>query len=244
MTGGRVLVLENSASSGLRRFDGWWREDGLDLTTVRAYRDPLPDRLDGLDGLVILGGGMMPTDDATAPWLAGERGLAAAALDRGMPTLGICLGGQLLAHVAGGTVRRSFGEPEVGSTPISVEPAAADDPLFSGLPAEVRAIEHHQDAITALPPRAVWLASSDRCPYQAFRLGQRAWGVQFHPEASADRVARWDRQELIDQGFDPDAIVSRAQRDEPASAPVWRQFARRFAAVVARAREEAGPRNG
>lgn len=244
MSAGRVLVLENSPSSGLRRFDGWWREDGLDLITVPAHRDPLPDRLDGYDGLVMLGGGMMPSDDDAAPWLAGERSLAAAALDRDLPTLGICLGGQLLAHVAGGTVRQSFGEPEAGSTPISLQPAAADDPLFSGLPAEVRAIEHHKDAITTLPPGAVWLARSTRCPYQAFRLGVRAWGLQFHPESSADRVARWDRQELIDDGFDPDAVVSQAWHDEPASALVWREFARRFATVVTSAGRAAPAEQG
>lgn len=228
----RVLVVENSPSSGLRRFETWWREDGLDLTTVPAHRHPLPERLDGYHGLVLLGGGLMPTDDAAAPWLERERGLASTALHLGMPLLGICLGGQLLAAVAGGTVQESYGRPEAGSTPLTLEPAAADDPLFAGMPHELRAIEHHKDAVTSLPAGAVWLARSDDCRYQAFRLGASAWGLQFHPEVPAERVAAWNRQALIDDGFDPDALARQAERDEPASRAIWRSFARRFAAVV------------
>ena len=167
----------------------------------------------------------------------GEEGLTpgevVAAAGKGMPVLGICLGGQMLAHVAGGVVQESYGEPEAGSTPLTLEPAAADDPLFSALPPQVTAIEHHKDAITALPPEAVWLARSERCAYQAFRLGRAAWGLQFHPESSAEQVAGWDRAALIRDGFDPDAIVTAARRDEPASAAVWRRFASRFATVVA-----------
>ncbi len=232
MSARRVLVVENSPSSGLRRFGTWWREDGLDLCTVPAHRDPLPERLDGYHGLVLLGGGLMPTDDAAAPWLERERGLTRAALEIGMPLLGICLGGQLLATVAGGTVQESHGRPEAGSTPLTLEPAAADDPLFAGVPRGFRAIEHHKDAITSLPADAVWLARSDRCPYQSFRLGAAAWGLQFHPEVPAERVAGWDRQTLIDDGFDPDALVRQAEHDEPAARAIWRSFARRFAAVV------------
>lgn len=224
--------MENSPSSGLRRFETWWREDGLELRIARAYREPPPERPAGYDGLVLLGGGLMPTDDDKAPWLERERTLASAALDHGLPVLGVCLGGQLLAAVAGGVVQESYGRPEAGSTPLTLEPAAADDPLFRDLPVTINAIEHHKDAITSLPPDAVWLARSERCPYQAFRLGKCAWGLQFHPEVAAECVAAWDRQTLIDDGFDPDTLIRRAERDERTSAPVWRRFANHFAAVV------------
>ncbi len=74
--------------------------------------------------------------------------------------------------------------------------------------------------------------TTQRCPYQAFRVGEWAWGVQFHPEAGADRVAAWDAGRLRARGLDPVELVRRAELDEPAAEAVWREVARRFASVV------------
>ncbi len=93
------------------------------------------------------------------------------------------------------------------------------------------AIERHVDAITELPAGSAWLASSDDCPYQAFRVEERAWGVQFHPEVNAARVAVWDRDQLAARGVDPDRLHARAVADEGAAIAVWSLFTRRFAAV-------------
>lgn len=228
----RVLVVQNVAQGGPGRFADWLEQDGLSPEVLPAYAGAvLPERL-GDRALVILGGGFLPDEDERAPWLPRTRALAAEALDRGTPVFGICLGGQLLAQVAGGAVKGRHGEPETGSTPLTLRAEAAGDPLFQGLPARVTGIEHHVDAITALPPGAVWLAESDRCPYQAFRIGDRAWGVQFHPEITPDRIRAWDRHRIAEQGLDPEAVYRRALDDEPAAAPVWREMARRFAAVV------------
>jgi GMP synthase (glutamine-hydrolysing) len=228
---GKVLVIENSDSSTLRQFKDWWREDGLDVDVVRAHSDPLPS-LDGYDALVMLGGPMMPDAVERAPWLAREREIASEAVLDGLPTLGICLGGQLLAQISGGEVTARYGQTERGSTGLNVLAAAGDDPLLHGLPELVFAIENHEDAITQLPPTAIRLMSSERYENQAFRIGQSAWGLQFHPEADADSVARWDRETLISQGVDPDQVIERARANEPASGAIWREFARRFSAVV------------
>ncbi|MFJ8086189.1 type 1 glutamine amidotransferase [Streptomyces sp. NPDC096205] len=210
----------------------WLREAGVRLDVVRAYAgEPLPVRL-GPRALVVLGGGFLPWEDERAPWLPGVRRLIGQALQDGNPMLGVCLGGQLLAHVAGGTVRARHGEPEFGSTPIRLRAAAHDDPLFGGLPAVTSAIEHHVDAVTELPPGAVWLAESERCRHQAFRVGDAAWGVQFHPEATAERIRCWDRQRLREQGVDPDELYARALTDEPASTAAWNAFTHRFALHV------------
>ncbi|MEW2448270.1 type 1 glutamine amidotransferase [Streptomyces parvulus] len=229
----RVLVVQNHAGGGPGRFGDWLAAEGLSLDVVHAYAGaPLPRRA-GHAGVVVLGGGFLPDDDERAPWLAPTRALVADAVERGTAVFGICLGGQLLARVADGTVRGDHGEPEYGSTPLSLRAEAGDDPLFRRLPSRVTAVEHHKDAVTALPPGAAWLMESERCPYQAFRVGGRAWGVQFHPEAGADRVRGWDAGRMRARGLDPTELTRRAERDEPAAAAVWHEVARRFAAVVA-----------
>lgn len=194
--------------------------------------EPLPDRLEH-DALVVLGGGFLPDEDDRAPWLAPTRSLVRQALDRSVPMFGICLGGQMLAHVAGGRVEGDVGAPESGSTPITIRADAKNDPLFRTLPDVVPAIEHHVDAITKLPAGAVWLAETERCPYQAFRMGERAWGVQFHPEVAPERLRHWDPERLRAQGFDPEAVRAAAVADDAVSAPIWRTVAHRFATVVA-----------
>jgi GMP synthase-like glutamine amidotransferase len=136
--------------------------------------------------------------------------------------------------VAGGTVRAHHGAPESGSVPIHLRADAHSDALFSTLPATTTAIANHVDAITELPPNATWLARNDQCPYQGFRVGDAAWGVQFHPEADAARVRRWDPDQLRAKGFDPEQVYARALADEPASAAAWQAFTQRFANLVTR----------
>ncbi|NJQ06631.1 type 1 glutamine amidotransferase [Streptomyces lonarensis] len=229
-----VLVVQHGPQGGPRRVGVWLAEAGLELRVVHGHAgDDVPERPDGHAAVVVLGGGYLPDDDHRAPWLAPTRRLVAAALDTGVPVLGICLGGQLLAHVAGGTVEGESGAPEFGSTRLTLRPEAADDPLFHGLPAEVTAIERHVDRITVLPPGAHWLMESRVCPHQAFRVGATAWGTQFHPEVPADRLAEWDPEPLRRRGLDPDELARRAAAAEPAAQAVWRKVTDRFARVVA-----------
>ncbi|RFU84861.1 type 1 glutamine amidotransferase [Streptomyces triticagri] len=228
-----MLVVQNTPSGGPGRVGDGLREAGLDLEVVQAHAgEPLP-RLLGRRALLVLGGGYLPGEDERAPWLPAVRRLTAQALEDGRPMLGICLGGQLLAEVAGGRVRGRYGPPEFGSTPIRMRPEAGADPLFGPLPAVAPAIERHVDAITELPPDAVWLADSERCPHQAFRVGDAAWGVQFHPEVPAGRIGAWAPGPLREQGYDRDELLRRALAAEPAASAAWTAFTARFAAAVA-----------
>jgi GMP synthase (glutamine-hydrolysing) len=228
----RVLVVQNGVNGGSGRFGGWLAGAGLAVDVVTAFDgSALPSRLEH-DALLVLGGGYLPDDDEKAPWLPATRALVGQALAGSVPLFGICLGGQMLATVAGGKVQGDAGAPEHGSTPITIRAEAAADPLFRDLPRVVPAIEHHVDAITALPQDAVWLAETERCPYQAFRVGRRAWGVQFHPEVTPGRIRQWDASLTREYGFDPDELYAAAVADEPVSSAAWREVATRFAAVV------------
>lgn len=225
-----ALVVQNSNGGGAGRWGPWLTEAGLLPQVVQAHRgEPLPTRLEH-DALIVLGGPFMPDDEEQAPWLRPVRGLLDQALERAICYFGICLGGQLLAQHTGGEVRARYGTPEFGSVDLTLRHTTVDDPLFHDLPTEVPAIENHVDQITVLPPGAIWLASSAGCRHQAFRLGPAAWGVQFHPEASADRIPHWNTARLAAHGAsDRDTLHRAAEAAEPASAEVWHTVARRFA---------------
>ena len=162
------------------------------------------------------------------------RALVSAAVEDGTPLLGVCLGGQLMTLALGGAVERTP-TPEVGVCELSLLPEAADDPLFSVLPDKAPVAQYHGDAMTALPAGAVLLASTPDCAHQAYRLGERAWAVQFHPEVDADIVASWaddDPAPVQRCGLAPGEVVAGLRERGPEMAAVWRPFAHAFAAVV------------
>ncbi|WP_329230560.1 type 1 glutamine amidotransferase [Streptomyces sp. NBC_01460] len=228
-----ALVVQHQPGEGLGRWTEWLAERGVTPRVVHAYEgEPVPDRLEH-PALIVLGGAHLPDDDVDAPWLPATRELVRQALAEETPMFGICLGGQMLAQVAGGDVRGNHGTPEFGSTRLSLRPEAATDPVFRGLPAHPAAIENHVDAITALPAGARWLVRSEHCPYQGFRVGPAAWGVQFHPEASAEHIRGWNRDRLDRHGAPaPETLHALALRDEPTATDTWRTVAHRFADVV------------
>lgn len=226
-----VLAIRNHPESGLGRYTTWLADEGLEVQ-LQPGEDGLPADLSGFHGLVMLGGGLMPDDDEKAPWLPQERQLVTQALDQQVPVLGICLGGQLLAMVGGGQVRANHGVIERGATAIHLREEAAGDGLLGDLPSTFYAIENHRDTITDLPADAVHLAYSADCPYQAFRIGDVAWGLQFHPEASAENVGRWDAAKVRADGFDQDELLEFARSVEPGSERACRQIAAAFSRSV------------
>ncbi len=231
----RVVIVQQTTSSGPGRLPEWLAADGIDAVVVDG--PSLPERLScgpAVDGLVLLGGGLMPDDDERAPFLPRERSLVGEALTAGVPVFGICLGAQLLAHVAGGEVTAKSGETERGSCRVDLLAAAGDDSLFAGLTGYdgLRVIQNHRDSITALPPGAVLVATSEHCRVQAFRVGAAAWGVQFHPEVSAARLANWDEPKLAAEGFDRATLLARATADAPVNAEQSRALIDAFASVV------------
>lgn len=233
----QVLVVQHESGTG----PGWWGEwlvdAGLDLDVRLAYDDPDLPRLDRYDGLLVLGGAMAPTDDDACPWLPGTRRLLADAVATALPTVGICLGAELLAVACGGSVRRGVAGPELGVLDIELAPGAAQDPVLGALPRRARVLQWHWEEIDILPPGAVPLASSPAYAHQAFRLGSAAWAVQGHPEVTPAIAAQWAREDsplLREAGRSPDALLAELTEASEELSRTWRPVAEAFAAVVSR----------
>ena len=150
--------------------------------------EPLPER-GAFDAIVAMGGPMSVNDETEHPWLSDEKRLIGEAVRGGTPYWGACLGVQLLAASLGARVYAGPA-PEVGLMTVDLTDEAARDPVFRGLPPSLLTLQWHGDTFD-IPEGAVRLAGSDVYPNQAFRWGERAYGVQFHVEVTAELAEQW-----------------------------------------------------
>lgn len=198
------------------------------LRVVNVHRDEALPPPDAPDAVVVTGSAAMASghdawSDRTATWLA-------EATRAGTPILAVCYGHQLLAMGHGGAVGKNPRGREIGTIEVRPTPEAADDPLFANLPAPLRMQATHLESVLALPAAAVRLAGNAADPHQAFRMGDRAWGVQFHPELDSDIIRAYiarRREALAREGLDPDALMATA-----ADSDHGRRLLRRFAELA------------
>ncbi|UOX86102.1 type 1 glutamine amidotransferase [Amycolatopsis sp. FBCC-B4732] len=231
----RLLIIQPDASDPLGPLGDWLTEAGAELDVRLPPTDELPADLDGYRGVVVLGGGMGAEDDAKHPWLADIRRLLSKAAAKQLPTLGICLGAQLLAVATGGRVEAGVDGPEVGPHLVAKKDAAWTDPLFADLPLMQDVLQFHNDVITRLPPGAELLASAPRYTNQAFRFGRCVYGVQFHIETTPAVVESWAAESPQEAEF---ARPGSLERDVLTTvhadiAETWRPFAQRFVRLAA-----------
>ncbi len=199
-----------------------------EVTVVAPYRGETLPAVDTISGAVITGSAAMVTDHDE--WIESSASWLRKAVDQGLPVLGICFGHQLLAYALGGKVDYNPAGVEVGSLNISLKAVAQQDPLLSALPETFTAQLSHRQSVRHLPEDAILLASSDMEPHQAFVYGDRAWGVQFHPEfdeAIVRHFIDYYRLQLQQEGGDSDALIA-ARRPSPHS----RALLARFAAII------------
>ncbi|MGH2949517.1 MAG: type 1 glutamine amidotransferase, partial [Solirubrobacteraceae bacterium] len=150
--------------------------------------DPLPG-VDEVDGIMAFGGEQSVLDIERDPLLAAEADLLRSAVEDRVPVLGVCLGGQLLAHALGGSVAR-LPRRMVAWPPISVLPEAAGDPVLGSLPAGSVALHWNEDGFEP-PPGAIELLRRPAGTAEGFRFGECAWGVQFHAEVDDETLEGW-----------------------------------------------------
>lgn len=227
-----VLVVEHVPGERPYAIGDALAAAGLGVRTYRAWAggDRLPERLDGIDALVVMGGPAAAYSDDGFPTRAAELTLLRTALAAGVPVLGVCLGAQLLAVAAGGRAVQGAGS-QIGWGEVRTRAAAVRDPLFAGAPERLRVLHWHGDTME-LPPGAALLASCDRYPVQAFRVGGSAWGLQFHLEADAATVDAFATAFPAEAATAP-GLRETAPAELGALAPHRDQVFGRFAALVA-----------
>lgn len=171
---------------------------GLPYSLLHPYSgEPLPDIRD-ISAMIVLGGAMHVNDHQRYPFLIELKKLVKQLVQAGVPYLGICLGGQLLASALGAQVVPNRWE-ELGTLPVTLNTEGLSDPLYAGIDSPFITFQWHHDSFD-LPEDAVLLASSQACQHQAFRIGNTAWGTQFHPEATEAIIrswAAWDKNTAV-----------------------------------------------
>jgi GMP synthase (glutamine-hydrolysing) len=212
----RCVILQHASTEGPQRIAALLGEAGAAVEVRALHRgEPVPPSLPGGVPLVVMGGSMGVSDIGSPdhPYLADEVALLRDRMAADEPVLGICLGSQLMAHAAGARVfpnsrPSSGGGPptrvyEVGWAPVDFL-AVETEPALNGLGAREMMLHWHGDTFD-LPCGAVHLASTPACPNQAFRLGRRAFAVQFHPELDATTVEDWCRSDAayVEQACGP-----------------------------------------
>jgi GMP synthase (glutamine-hydrolysing) len=206
----RALAIVHQRDAGPGVFADQMRERGVELDewllSERGTGPPL--EIADYDAVLTFGGAMHADQEDRHPWLRFEKDFLAAMLDDGMPLLAVCLGNQLLAEAAGGSARRAR-EPEIGWLEVEVTDEGAADAVIGPLARSFTAFQWH--SYEAVPPEgAAILARSPVCA-QAYRLDERAWGIQFHAEVTAADVRRWiddyrSDEDAVRIGIDPETL--------------------------------------
>ncbi len=240
------LMIRNTPLEGPDLFADVLRGEGIAFRIVEGGESPLPPDLvagaeaadgggavDDLGGLVILGGPMGVYEEDRYPSLGAERRVARLAVARGMPVLGICLGAQLLASAFGARVYPGP-RKEIGWEPLVLTDAGLTDPALGPL-AKTPVVFHLHGDTFDLPEGAVHLARTAGYAVQAFRVGTRAYGLQFHLEFSLTtvRAVLEDpacRADLLQLGQSPEEIAAesteRIRALRPTAIEVFRSFVR------------------
>jgi GMP synthase (glutamine-hydrolysing) len=231
---GRILVIKVGSTlppliPSKGDFDDWilaGMQAGNQQVTIRDVRNGHPLlQYDELSGIVITGSHSAVTEhhewsERTARWLPG-------AVERGIPVLGICYGHQLLAYALGGKVGDNPNGLEYGTAQIDLRGGYGSDDLFGAFPTPLRMHVCHKQSVLRLPENARLLASSNMDPHQAFSVGTRAWGVQFHPEFDKEILAEYINhysQDLRREGQDPEQLLA-SRMDTPCGTTLLQRFA-------------------
>jgi GMP synthase-like glutamine amidotransferase len=231
----KCLVVQHLEPEGPYQIAAVLDRNQVEVELCRVFDgDVVPVDVSGYDSLVVMGGTMCAASDDGFPTRRAELALLHDALAHSVPVLGVCLGAQLLAAAAGGRVYPGTNGLEMGWLAIEPTASAKTDRLFFGLGSSVTVLHWHSDTFD-LPPGSVHLARSERYAHQAFRVGETAWGLQFHLEVDDDAVTAFAEAFGHDPGVPaatPQMLEGPARAALARLAPTRTLVLERFAALV------------
>jgi GMP synthase (glutamine-hydrolysing) len=229
-----VRVLQHVAEEGPSLIAVALEREAIAVEVTRVdLGEPVPKDLGPAGGLVVLGGPMGVYEADRYLHLRDELRLIEGAMHAGAPVLGVCLGSQLLAAALGARVAPAPTK-EIGWFPVTSKPHAAADALFGSLPSRFEALHWHGDVFD-LPAGATSLAFSAKTEHQAFRYGNRAYGLLFHLEATSAQVEAMVAacaQELAGARVLPEELLATTRRQAEPAAEIGVALFRRWAALV------------
>jgi GMP synthase (glutamine-hydrolysing) len=230
----RAVVIQHVAFEDPGTLDPALRAAGFAVESLQAgIADLSPIAREGPELLIVLGGPIGAHERQSYPFLEEEIALLRARLARRRPTLGICLGAQLMAAALGGEVFPGKQGKEIGWSPlVAPRPAPRSNPLAPLLAPAVQVLHWHGDTFS-LPAQATHLAGSPRYPNQAFSVGNFGLALQFHAEVQVTQLERWyigHAAELAQAGISVPALREEGRRRGPAleraAASLWQSWLR------------------
>ncbi len=225
----KLLVVQNEACEPLGVFEDGLEEMDVECRHVRPFEEAVPKNLDGCSGLIILGGPMNVYQEREYPFLGAEDALIKEALEKNLPTLGICLGAQLIAKAAGAQVRKGS-QKEIGWYEIRLTEEGKEDPVFGTFEEEFRVFQWHGDTFD-IPDGAVKLAENGLYN-QAFRI-KNAYALQFHIEVTEKMIKDWiqtydEEVRSLEGRIDPGTVLEDTRRYAGQMEGLARRFISRF----------------
>lgn len=184
-----VLIVQHAPHEHPASIRRALETQGIQTLWIHPYRGDSYPELAQIRGMISLGGPMGANDEAEHPWIRPEIELLRQCVEAELPTVGVCLGGQMMARAMGSYVEKNH-VAEVGWHPIELNAQGFQDRILSAAGATPLVYHWHNDTFH-LPEGAVLLAKSEGCDRQAYRIGENAYGFQFHPEADHHLVHEW-----------------------------------------------------
>jgi GMP synthase-like glutamine amidotransferase len=208
----RFLIFQHSLAEDVGNFTRLFPKEGVSYDRVIFRRGDAIPFLEDYDALWVLGGAMDVWDVDEFPWLIAEkRAIRRFVTELGRPYLGICLGHQLLADALGGTCGPMPKSKVIGPHRVTLTEDGQRDALFAGMDPSFDAMQWHSVRVAQMPEEATRLARSESCCCEAMKIGERAWGVQFHPELWQPTLDRWSTSEsavlALDRHFGENGFV-------------------------------------